>query len=71
MNLWTWAGGAAGRARYLSGLKFSTAESARGLERAAHELIEWYIRLARETDRSWHEIGEALACTGPPRRTRS
>jgi hypothetical protein len=35
-------------------------ESARELERAAHELIERYIRLARETGRSWYEIGEAL-----------
>ncbi len=35
-------------------------ESARELERAAHELAERYICLARETGRSWHEIGEAL-----------
>jgi hypothetical protein len=35
-------------------------ESARELERAAHSLIEHYIRLARETGRSWFEIGEAL-----------
>ena len=35
-------------------------ESARELERAAHTLIEHYIRLARETGRSWFEIGEAL-----------
>jgi hypothetical protein len=35
-------------------------ESARELERAAHGLIEYYIRLAREAGRSWYEIGEAL-----------
>jgi hypothetical protein len=35
-------------------------ESARELERAAHVLVEHYIRLARETGRSWFEIGEAL-----------
>jgi len=35
-------------------------ESVRELERAAHELIERYIGLAREAGRSWHEIGEAL-----------
>jgi len=35
-------------------------ESARELERAAHTLIEHYIGLARETGRSWAEIGEAL-----------
>jgi hypothetical protein len=35
-------------------------EYARELERAAHILVEHYIRLARETGRSWFEIGEAL-----------
>ena len=35
-------------------------ESARELERAAHVLVEHYIRLAREAGRRWFEIGQAL-----------
>jgi hypothetical protein len=35
-------------------------EAARELERAAHSLAADYIRLARETGRSWYEIGDAL-----------
>jgi hypothetical protein len=35
-------------------------EAALALERAAHALIEGYIRLAREAGRSWLEIGNAL-----------
>ncbi len=34
--------------------------SPRELERAAHELVEHYIRLAREAGRNWFEIGGAL-----------
>lgn len=35
-------------------------EAAHELERAAHRLIEDYIRQAREAGRSWYEIGDAL-----------
>jgi hypothetical protein len=35
-------------------------ESARELARAAHVLVEHYIRLAREAGRSWFEIRQAL-----------
>ena len=35
-------------------------ETARELERAAHDLVEHYIRLARQAGRSWSEIGDAL-----------
>jgi hypothetical protein len=38
----------------------SCLESALELERAAHGLIEHYIRLSREAGRSWFEIGDAL-----------
>jgi hypothetical protein len=35
-------------------------EAACELERAAHALVEDYIRSAREAGRSWYEIGQAL-----------
>ena len=35
-------------------------EAARELERAAHDMQLSYIRLARETGRTWYEIGHAL-----------
>ena len=35
-------------------------ETARELERAAHDMQLEYIRLARQTGRSWFEIGHAL-----------
>jgi hypothetical protein len=35
-------------------------ETAHELERAAHDLVEHYIRLARQAGRSWSEIGYAL-----------
>jgi hypothetical protein len=35
-------------------------EAAHALERAVHDLVEDYIRQARQAGRTWYEIGQAL-----------